>query len=76
MQNNVQDTIYKYTSIKYLDNSNHLLYQRVYFILFYSKCDIQWTFRNYYWLISNYMDKSLLEIPDLLRNIYCSHLKS
>ena len=40
MQNNVQDTIYEYTSIKYLVNSNHQLYQRVYFIVLYSKCDI------------------------------------
>jgi len=40
IQNNVQESIYENTSIKYLDNSNHLLYQRVYFIVFYSKCDI------------------------------------
>ena len=40
VQNNVQDTIYEYTSIKYLDNSKYLLYLRVYFIVFYSKCDI------------------------------------
>jgi hypothetical protein len=39
-QNNMQESIYENTSIKYLDNSNHLLYQRVYFIVFYSNCDI------------------------------------
>ena len=52
IQNNVQEAIYEYTLVKYLDNSNHLLYQRVFSIQIVIS---QWTILKYYWLIYNYM---------------------
>ena len=77
IQNNVQETIYEYTSIKYPDNSNHLLYWRVYFTVFYSNCDISMdNSKLLLAYIQLYVDKSLLWIPDLLKNIYYSHLRS
>ena len=76
VQNNVQDTIYEYTSIKYLDNSNHLLYQRVYFIVFYSKCDISLDISKLLLAyIQLYEQKLNINTWFVEEYIYCSHWK-